>query len=404
MKLLVWASTLDLKYGLGCTPAWLQLLKALQVAGHEVLAAPYLGTPPPSDHWRGVSNPCLIESRLYYRVSSGRSAYWSGRAGPGKALGRFLASHWVKARWERRLRAVLTRERDVDALLLMNIPVNHIQGLPGRLAQEFGLRTAYYDGDMPVALPDRAGARGLRFSYYEGADLAEFDAFLTNSEGSMPVLKEMGARNLRPLHYAADPDLLKPAGGPPDSDASFYGQGDEEREEWMRRLLAEPSLRLGHRRFIVGGGGFRSSLGRTELVGAVPFDEFASFVGRSKVAINIPRAPHATTFCSSTARPFELAAFGAAIVSAPYAGIERWFEPGKEIVVLREADDAARVLEGVLGDDEQRLRLGRNARAAILDRHTYAHRAAQLVRALGGSSSGAQPNPSRPRMARAAMV
>jgi len=38
MKILVICSTLDLKYKLGCTPSWWQLLKALHETGNEVIA------------------------------------------------------------------------------------------------------------------------------------------------------------------------------------------------------------------------------------------------------------------------------------------------------------------------------------------------------------------------------
>ena len=58
MKILVLASALDLKYGLGCTPSWWQLLKGFQETGNEVIAIPYLGDPVESLWWRTYRNPC----------------------------------------------------------------------------------------------------------------------------------------------------------------------------------------------------------------------------------------------------------------------------------------------------------------------------------------------------------
>jgi spore maturation protein CgeB len=93
----------------------------------------------------------------------------------------------------------------------------------------------------------------------------------------------------------------------------------------------------------------------------------------------VTRRSHATTFASSTARPFELAASGAAIVSNPYEGIERWFEPGRELLVVSGADEAVAAYGDLLGDPGAAEELGARARERVLDEHTYAHRARRLL-------------------------
>jgi spore maturation protein CgeB len=101
------------------------------------------------------------------------------------------------------------------------------------------------------------------------------------------------------------------------------------------------------------------------------------------VNLNITRGAHATVPGSSTCRPFELAACGAAIVSNPHDGIERWFEPGQELVVVSDADEAVAAYRELLGDPAQAEELGRRARERVLDEHTYAHRARRLLDLLG---------------------
>jgi spore maturation protein CgeB len=86
---------------------------------------------------------------------------------------------------------------------------------------------------------------------------------------------------------------------------------------------------------------------------------------------------------SSSCRPFELAAAGAAIVSNPYEGIERWFEPGQELLVVNDADEALAAYRELLGDPAQAESMGARARERVLDEHTYAHRASQLLSLLG---------------------
>ena len=73
---------------------------------------------------------------------------------------------------------------------------------------------------------------------------------------------------------------------------------------------------------------------------------------------------------------------GATIVSNPHAGIEQWFEPGSELVVVANADEAVSAYEELLGDAAQAEQLGRAARERALDEHTYVHRARRLLELL----------------------
>jgi spore maturation protein CgeB len=57
------------------------------------------------------------------------------------------------------------------------------------------------------------------------------------------------------------------------------------------------------------------------------------------VNLNVVRDEHANIFATSTSRPFELAAMRCCAVSAPYKGIEKWFEVGKEILVANSAKE-----------------------------------------------------------------
>src|SRR4030042_7102870 len=76
MKILVIASTIDLKNKLGCTPAWWQLLKALHEIGNEVIVIPYLGNPVERLWWRSYDNLCRKESIIYNSYLEGRKKKW----------------------------------------------------------------------------------------------------------------------------------------------------------------------------------------------------------------------------------------------------------------------------------------------------------------------------------------
>jgi spore maturation protein CgeB len=101
------------------------------------------------------------------------------------------------------------------------------------------------------------------------------------------------------------------------------------------------------------------------------------------VNLNITRRPHATTDGSSTCRLFELAACGAAIVSNPLAGVERWFDSERELRVAATSDEAAAAYRDLLTDPSQAEEMGRRARERVLDEHTYGHRARRLLDLIG---------------------
>jgi spore maturation protein CgeB len=70
-------------------------------------------------------------------------------------------------------------------------------------------------------------------------------------------------------------------------------------------------------------------------------------------------------------------------VANPYNGIERWFEPGSELLVVNDAAEAVTAYRELLDDPGQAEVMGRRARERMLDEHTYRHRARQLLELVG---------------------
>ena len=233
-----------------------------------------------------------------------------------------------------------------------------------------------------MSLPE-FGGMDTGFNYYHGAEPSEYDLVLSNSEGGIPRLLELGARRAEPLFWAADPELFAPLAVEKEHDVFFYGYGDKFRREWMRELVGEPSRILPELDFALGGRDFRGDVGNARVIGDVPFNVFPHAISAARINLNVTRSAHATVPGSSTCRPFELAACGAAIVSNPHAGIDRWFEPGRELLVVADAEEAVAAYRELLADPAQAEEMGRRARERVLDEHTYAHRARRLLELLG---------------------
>ncbi len=381
MKILVWISTLDLKLKIGCVPAWWQLLKALHETGNEVIVTPYLGRPVESLWWRTYPNPNALESTIFNRFLD-----WRKKRGvsPSKKtilspVFKGLIDHYIRPRWAKHLLSILEREDAIDAVFFLGIPINHVTGIASKIRETYKIPVVAYDGDMPTILPKYSVSRGFKFDYYQGADLSEYDAFFTNSEGCIPDLEAMGAKNVHPLHYGIDPELCSPVDAEKDIDVSFFGYGSEFREEWMEKLITVPSQKMSGVNFAVAGGHFGIDLGKAKMLGDLSYSAWREFACRSKINLNITRWSHTNIYASSTSRPFELAAYGACIVSQPYNGLEKWFDIGKELYVVNSEDEAVETYQRLLDNPEEREETGRRARERLFKKHTFKHRATELV-------------------------
>lgn len=383
MKLIVVVSSLELRQPLSSTPSWWQLLKALSECGADLVVSPYQGQPIESPWWEAGANPCRREGDVvgWWKRWAPRSERRSSQ------LTLTLVNRVTKPRWRRYLVSLMERTRDADAVLFISIPPNHFAGIPGLLAHRFGVPTYFYDGDVPASLPRFQGFQ-TGFRIYDQADLSEFAGVFSSSLGGISELKDLGARAVAPLYYGADPALFKRPQLDEDIDAFFYGHGAEYRKEWIEAMLVEPARRLPGLRVAVRGTRL-GALPRVEQLPYASFSKLKEYCCRSRINLLITRQAHTSVFASSTARPFELAALGCAMVSNPYLGVETWFEPGREILVVRSASDAAACYSTLLRDPVSRREMGERARARLLAEHTYEHRARQLLNALSGQVASA---------------
>jgi glycosyltransferase involved in cell wall biosynthesis len=391
VKLLVAASAVDLDFRYGCTPAWWQLWKGLYEEGADLVVTPYRGRPIESPWWRTAPNPTFVEGESFARARDVvarlkgdtllRRTEDNPEAGFGERMTREAIWRWVTPRWRKHLDRLIARERP-DALVVFTIPMAHLRGIPTYLRERYDIPIVFYDGDVPMSLPE-FGGMDTGFNWYHQADPSEYDLVVSNSEGGLERLRELGATRAEAVFWAADPEFFAPQRVEKEMDVFFYGYGDKFRREWMQAMVGEPSQALPDVDFALGGRDFQGELGRARLIGDVPFNTFARQISAARVNLCITRRSHATVYASSSCRPFELAAAGAAIVANPYNGIERWFEPGSELLVVEDAAQATAAYRDLLADPAQAEELGRRARERVLDEHTYRHRARQLLELIG---------------------
>lgn len=390
MKLLCIVSSLDLTQPFSATPAWWQLLKALYELGVEVIATPYQGPAIEALWWRAAPNPAKWQGDAFKWARDTLRRFRPPRPDPAPqpnateaesfsdTLIRRAAQTLVAPLWRRHLRRILSREADIDAVLFITTPLNQHVGLAREISQRYQKPVFYYDGDVPASLPILKGfASGFRI--YQGADLSEYTAFISNSRGGGALLQQMGARATHTLWYGVDTDVFAPIPVPQqDLDVFFYGHGREYRAQWVDDMIRIPSQTLADARFAVRGTRL-GDVGRAQLLPYLSFSKLREYACRSKINLCITRGAHASVDASSSSRPFELAALGACIVANPYLGIEAWFEPEREIIIVHSAEEAIERYRYLLTHDAQRRAIAQAARERVHKQHTMRHRAQTLL-------------------------
>jgi spore maturation protein CgeB len=392
-------SEIDLKLSHGLTPMLWQLFMRVAEVGTEIIIVPPAGDVVASPWWRYYNNPVPNISfhnlamgffeqfghlrRPKSQVVSGGSRKQNIRVSSFKARARAelrgyglgYISDSYRRYWIKHLERIWKLENTIDFVIVFTDNLCYMNWLPKYVHKYHGVPVVAYNADLPTYLWSE---RSWDTSPFYGVDLSNYDGFIVNSEGVADKLRRIGATNVNVLHFGADPDLFCPVSVEKDIDVSFYGFGSDYREKAMNSMISEPSRQLPDVRFRTAGK-FGMDLGRSKNVGKLTFASMREFCCRSKINLNITRRTFAETYCSSTSRPFELAAMRSCIVSNPVSGMDKWFEPGKEYLEVHNGKEATDVYRWLLSNEDHRLKIAENARKKLLEKHTYEHRAAEFI-------------------------
>lgn len=238
--------------------------------------------------------------------------------------------------------------------------------------------SAYWDVDAPATLAatDADPRHHLRYA------IPLYDIILTYGGGDPVVAgyKRLGARLCVPIYNALDSTTHYSA--QPQSrfrcDLGFLGNRLPDREARVEEFFLKPAKLLPHRDFLVAGAGWDDKLTPANIrkSGHVGTGDHNAFFCSSLATLNINRHSMARIGFSPPTRVFEAAGAGVCIITDAWQGIERFLEPGREVLVAADGDQVADSLSRLTPDIA--LKIGEAGRKQILAHHTYAHRARQL--------------------------
>ena len=240
----------------------------------------------------------------------------------------------------------------------------------------------YWDVDAPATLARMYAYADDPFRTF----MPRYDAVLTYGGG--PYCREhflkFGARAYFSMYNGLDPETHFPVAPDPvlACDVAFLGNRLPDRETRVEELFLRAAELAPESRFLLGGEGWgdKPMPSNVRYIGHVPTSDHNRVNCSAGMVMNINRASMALSGFSPPTRVFEVAGAGTCLLCDDWPGIDDCFEPGKEILVVKSAQDVVDAL--AMHDDTARRQIGAAFHARALRDHTYAKRAIQAEAAF----------------------
>jgi spore maturation protein CgeB len=218
------------------------------------------------------------------------------------------------------------------------------------------------------------------------AAIPQYDAIFTYGGG--PRVRDeylaFGARAYYSIYNGLDPDTHHPVPSDPEliCDVAFLGNRLPDREARVEELFFKAAELASDKQFLLGGEGWgdKRKPSNVRWIGHVGTNDHNRVNCSAGMVMNINRSSMADFGFSPPTRVFEVAGAGACMLCDDWPGISDCFEPEKEILVIRTAQDVVNALRHY--DETERRRIGHAFYIRALRDHTYAQRAEQAEKAF----------------------
>jgi spore maturation protein CgeB len=239
---------------------------------------------------------------------------------------------------------------------------------------------AFWDVDAPATLARVENDLADPFRSL----IPQYDLVFTYGGGPQVVDRylALGARNCYPIYNALDPDTHFPVAPDPalDCDLVFVGNRLPDRERRVEEFFLRAAQLAPELKCILGGEGWGSKQlpGNVRWIGHVGTGMHNKLNCSARMVLNINRESMANAGFSPPTRIFEAAGAGACLITDYWKGIETFFEPGKQILVARDAEEIVGYLRDVPAPQQRQREIGMQMRERALRDHAYASRAKQV--------------------------
>lgn len=250
--------------------------------------------------------------------------------------------------------------------------------------RELGIPTVFWNKEDPVHFAE----------FLPTASLFDW-VFTTEGECIERYRSELGHDRVALLPFAAQPSIHNPMGRPADEDlrdiafaGTYFAHKYPDRREQMDMLLGaamEVSEKYGmsldiFARFQGIDPNYSYPPPLDGFVrGELSYQQVLTAYRSYRTFINVNSIPDSRTMCAR--RIFEITACGAVVVSSQTPAIDEYL--GDAVVESRDRPESAAVFRALMRSPELRERLAHQGQMTIWERHTYSHRADQILAAVG---------------------
>jgi spore maturation protein CgeB len=297
------------------------------------------------------------------------------------------------ADWAESERNLIRLSNDADAIVVGSYFPDAIAATEGLLEAGSG-PLIFYDIDTPITIAKlRTDGRA---GYINAAQIPQFAAYLSFTGG--PVLREIedrfGSPYAVPFYCSVDPELYRPKPIERQFECvlSYLGTHAKDRQPKLMKFLNETAELLPESRFIVAGAQYPKETPwakNVERIVHLSPPDHPSFYCSSNFTLNLTRDEMVAAGYSPSVRLFEASACGAAIISDYWKGLEHFLTPNNEVLLPKDAYEVSQIIRTM--PEEDRTRIGLNARERVLSEHTAAHRAIEFEQIVSRCSGGSVP-------------
>jgi len=338
--------------------------------------------------WRGICRELIFRGHRIVFFEKDVPYYASHRDFTEIVGGElYLYSDWMSV-----LPTATAHMTDADVTIVTSYCPDAIAATDLALGSRVPVRV-FYDLDTPVTLARLQRNEPVPYIKPEGLDGFELVLSYTGGLALSELKSRLRAHEVAPLYGSVDPWFHHPVDAVAEyrSDLSYLGTYSDDRQDGLNTLFLETARSRADKRFVIGGSLYPPTFPWLPNVfyfaHVAPF-KHPTFYCSSRLTLNVTRGPMAQMGYCPSGRLFEAAACGTPIVTDTWSGLDEFFTPGSEVIVVRTTED---VLDAMEISDEELRRIGQAARNRTLSSHTAAHRAIELERLLeqpGGLNVG----------------
>jgi hypothetical protein len=203
--------------------------------------------------------------------------------------------------------------------------MSHLRGIPTALRERFGVPVVFYDGDVPMSLPE-FGGMDTGFNYYYGADPGEYDLVVSNSRAARPAARARRAPRRGAL-LGGGPELFSRCRSRRSTTCSSTATATSSGASGCASSSASRRDACPDVDFALGGEDFQGDVGRARRSASIPFNAFNRAISaRASPQRHAARARDRSRVVDGAA--VRARDGGAAIVSNPHDGIETLVRAG----------------------------------------------------------------------------